>query len=55
MLSTIWTATLTGLAGETIRVETDIARGLPACNLVGLPDTTIRGIGGKDTFRNHQL
>jgi magnesium chelatase family protein len=42
MLSTIWTATLTGLAGETIRVETDIARGLPACNLVGLPDTTIR-------------
>jgi magnesium chelatase family protein len=42
MLSTIWTATLTGLSGEIIRVETDIARGLPACNLVGLPDTTIR-------------
>jgi len=42
MLSTIWTATLTGLSGEIIRVETDISRGLPACNLVGLPDTTIR-------------
>lgn len=42
MLSTIWTATLTGLSGEIIRVETDITRGLPACNLVGLPDTTIR-------------
>jgi len=42
MLSTIWTATLTGISGEIIRVETDIARGLPACNLVGLPDTTIR-------------
>jgi magnesium chelatase family protein len=42
MLSTIWTATLTGLSGQTIRVETDISRGLPACNLVGLPDATIR-------------
>jgi magnesium chelatase family protein len=42
MLSTIWTATLAGLSGEIIRVETDITRGLPACNLVGLPDTTIR-------------
>jgi magnesium chelatase family protein len=42
MLSTVWAATLTGLAGEIIRVETDITRGLPACNLVGLPDTTIR-------------
>jgi len=42
MLSTILTATLTGLSGQIIRVETDIARGLPACNLVGLPDTTIR-------------
>ncbi len=42
MLSTIWTATLSGLSGEIIRVETDISRGLPACNLVGLPDTTIR-------------
>lgn len=42
MLSTIWTATLSGLSGEIIRVETDIMRGLPACNLVGLPDTTIR-------------
>lgn len=42
MLSTIYTATLTGLSGEMIRVETDITRGLPACNLVGLPDTTIR-------------
>ncbi len=42
MLSTIWTATLAGLSGEIIRVETDITRGLPACNLVGLPDVTIR-------------
>jgi magnesium chelatase family protein len=42
MLSTIWTATLSGLSGQMIRVETDITRGLPACNLVGLPDTTIR-------------
>lgn len=42
MLSTIWTATLAGISGEIIRVETDITRGLPACNLVGLPDTTIR-------------
>ena len=42
MLSTICTATLAGLSGEIIKVETDITRGLPACNLVGLPDTTIR-------------
>jgi len=42
MLSTIWTATLSGISGEIIRVETDISRGLPACNLVGLPDITIR-------------
>lgn len=42
MLSTIWTATLSGISGEIIRVETDITRGLPTCNLVGLPDITIR-------------
>ncbi len=42
MLSNICTATLSGLNGAMIQVETDITRGLPACNLVGLPDTTIR-------------
>lgn len=42
MLSSIRTATLNGIDGTLIQVETDITRGLPACNLVGLPDTTIR-------------
>jgi len=42
MLSNIRTATLSGIDGALIQVETDITRGLPACNLVGLPDTTIR-------------
>lgn len=42
MLSAVLTATLSGVGGAVIRVETDIAKGLPGCSLVGLPDATIR-------------
>lgn len=42
MLSRVFTASLSGIGGALIRVETDLTRGLPGCNLVGLPDATIR-------------
>lgn len=42
MLAKINTATLKGISGEIIRVETDLARGLPTFNMVGLPNRTIK-------------
>jgi magnesium chelatase family protein len=42
MLAVVHTAALWGLDGELVAVEIDINRGLPAWNLVGLGDKTIR-------------
>ncbi len=42
MLSKIKTATLSGVEGSVVVVETDIRRGLPLFMVVGLADTTIK-------------
>jgi magnesium chelatase family protein len=41
VLATLVTAVLDGLRGELIRVEVDVAPGLPACSIVGLPDAAL--------------
>ena len=41
MLATAVTAVVNGLRGELVRVEVDVAPGLPACHIVGLPDTAL--------------
>ncbi|OLS01746.1 YifB family Mg chelatase-like AAA ATPase [Tissierella creatinophila] len=42
MYSKIKTCTLQGLDGHIIEVETDLARGMPVFNIVGLPDASIK-------------
>ncbi|WP_352404467.1 YifB family Mg chelatase-like AAA ATPase [Sporanaerobacter acetigenes] len=42
MYSKVKTCVLQGLNGFIIEVETDISRGLPTFNIVGLPDTAIK-------------
>ncbi len=42
MLATARTFTLDGIAARPVRVEVDVHRGLPAFNVVGLPDTAVR-------------
>jgi magnesium chelatase family protein len=41
MLATLDTAVMSGLRGELVRVEVDVAPGLPACHIVGLPDAAL--------------
>ncbi len=41
MLATVLSATLYGLEGRVIRVEADVAPGLPAFAIVGLPDAAL--------------
>lgn len=41
MLATLVTAVVSGLRGELVRVEVDVAPGLPVCHIVGLPDTAL--------------
>src|SRR5688500_1403287 len=41
MLATLITAVVNGLRGELVRVEIDVAPGLPACHIVGLPDAAL--------------
>jgi magnesium chelatase family protein len=41
MLAILDTAVVSGLAGELVRVEVDVAPGLPGCQIVGLPDTAL--------------
>ena len=45
MLSRIKTATLVGVNGYPVTVETDIHSGMPDFRLEGLADTTIRESG----------
>ncbi|MCQ2546603.1 MAG: YifB family Mg chelatase-like AAA ATPase [Clostridia bacterium] len=42
MLTKVKTATLSGVRGYPVTVETDLHRGMPGFNIVGLADTTIR-------------
>ena len=42
MLAVVSSATLHGLDGRVIRVEVDVAPGLPGCTIVGLPDTALQ-------------
>jgi len=42
MLSEIRTASLSGIDGDVVRVETDLKRGIPGFNVVGLADATIK-------------
>jgi magnesium chelatase family protein len=42
MYSQVTSGTLYGLASEQVIVETDLSAGLPAFNVVGLPDATVR-------------
>ena len=41
MLATLVTAVVNGLRGELVRVEIDVAPGLPGCHIVGLPDAAL--------------
>lgn len=41
MLAILDTAVVSGLRGELIRVEVDVAPGLPSCQIVGLPDAAL--------------
>ncbi len=42
MLARLPSAALRGLAAEAVDVEVDLSRGLPAWNMVGLPDASVR-------------
>jgi len=42
MISRVFTATIYGIDGIKIDVEVDISYGLPAFNIVGLPETSVR-------------
>jgi hypothetical protein len=42
VLAKVLTCALVGLDGVLVEVETDIGPGLPAFNVVGLPDTAIQ-------------
>lgn len=42
MYSKVNTCVLQGLNGHVVEVETDLSRGLPVFNIVGLPDTAIK-------------
>jgi magnesium chelatase family protein len=41
MVSKVYSITLTGIRGELVEVQTNITRGLPKFNIVGLPDLAI--------------
>jgi magnesium chelatase family protein len=41
MLATLLTAVIDGLEGALVRVEVDVASGLPICHIVGLPDAAL--------------
>ena len=42
MVARAWGAVLNGIEALPVQVEVDVANGLPATNLVGLPDPTVR-------------
>ncbi|MCL5056716.1 MAG: magnesium chelatase, partial [Actinobacteria bacterium] len=42
MLAIVNSTALTGLEGQLVRVEADVSNGLPAFDLVGLPDVSVK-------------
>lgn len=42
MLAIVKSVALSGLEGHIVQVEVDVSNGLPACDIVGLPDTAVR-------------
>jgi len=42
MLAKVYTCAVVGLEGQLVEVEVDIAPGLPAFHVVGLPDTAVQ-------------
>jgi magnesium chelatase family protein len=42
LLAKVLTCAVVGLDGALVEVEVDIASGLPAFNMVGLPDTAVQ-------------
>jgi magnesium chelatase family protein len=42
MLAKVYSAAVVGLEGQLIEVEVDLLPGLPAINVVGLPDTAVQ-------------
>ncbi len=42
MLAKVLTGAVVGLEGQLVQVEVDISPGLPAFNVVGLPDTAVQ-------------
>jgi magnesium chelatase family protein len=42
MLASVWSATLLGVEGRLVAVEVHVSNGLPAYNVVGLPDAAGR-------------
>src|SRR5438874_893148 len=42
MLAKVYTCAVVGLDGELVQVEVDIASGLPAFHIVGLPDAAVQ-------------
>jgi magnesium chelatase family protein len=42
VLATVFSATLSGLEGRVVRVEVDVAPGLPGFTIVGLPDAALQ-------------
>lgn len=47
MIATAYSATLHGIRAQLVRIEVDIARGLPAFDLVGLPGSAVRESRGR--------
>lgn len=42
MLAIVNSVVLVGLEGQSVRVEVDISNGLPLCDIVGLPDASVK-------------
>ena len=55
MLAKVKTATLAGVKGSVVTVETDMHRGLPTLNIVGLADATIREACGRVKTGDHEF
>lgn len=52
MLARAFGATLIGIEARVVEVEVDIGRGLPAFNLVGLPETTVKESRERAALKN---
>ncbi len=55
MLAKLYSCAIIGLEGGLIEVEVDIAQGLPAFTLVGLPDAAVSGIAGTRAGGDQEL